>query len=239
MRRSLIISAAAVALAMTFPAAAGAVPRQIDVDDDFFAPRNPPTRNFEPGPSFRWSNGGGTSNEHNVRQDDRLFSSGGLTDGPINFAIRASAGSFHYYCTLHQAQGMSGRVKVRPIAVPDSLVGRDRGPLGELQHQHGLAVRRPLPGGPAEVEDLEERHVRFQWVLRPQRQPGQLQAEPPQLQDQGALGASPGQQAQRLVAGPVSLRLSRRLAVLPPPSRRRQPFDRSAGGPERSPARTQ
>jgi plastocyanin len=112
-----------VALAMTFPAAAGAVPRQIDVDDDFFAPRNPPTRNFEPGPSFRWSNGGGTANEHNVRQDDRLFSSGGLTDGPINFAIRASAGSFHYYCTLHRFQGMSGRVKVRPIAVPDSLIG--------------------------------------------------------------------------------------------------------------------
>jgi plastocyanin len=122
-RRSLIISAATVALAMTFPAAAGAVPRQIDVDDDFFAPRNPPTRNFEPGPSFRWSNGGGTANEHNVRQDDRLFSSGGLTDGPINFAIRASAGSFHYYCTLHRFQGMSGRVKVRPIAVPDSLIG--------------------------------------------------------------------------------------------------------------------
>ena len=215
MRRSLIISAAAVALALTFPAAAGAVPREIDVDDDFFAPKNPPTRNFEPGPSFRWTNGGGTSNDHNVRQDDRLFSSGGLTDGPINFAIRASAGSYHYYCTLHRRQGMSGRVKVRPIAVPDSLVGEIEVRWANAEHQHGLAVRRPLPGGPAEVEDLEERHVRFQWLLRPQRQPGQLQAEPPQLQDQGALGASPGQQAQRLVAGPVSLKAcSRRPAVV-------------------------
>jgi plastocyanin len=122
-RRSLIISAGAVALALAFPATAGAVAQEIDIRDDRFVPRNPPTRSFEPGPSFRWSNGGGTGNEHNVRQDDRLFSSGPLTDGPINFAIRASAGSYHYYCTLHRAQGMSGRVKVRPIAVPDSLVG--------------------------------------------------------------------------------------------------------------------
>ena len=97
MRRSLIISAAAVALALAFPAAAGAVPREIDVDDDFFRPKNPPTRNFEPGPSFRWTNGGGTSNRHNIRQDDGLFSSGPLTDGPIDFAIRASAGSYHYF----------------------------------------------------------------------------------------------------------------------------------------------
>lgn len=123
MRRSLIISAAAVALALAFPAAVGAVPRQINVRDDFFRPKNPPARDFEPGPSFRWTNGGGTINRHNIRQDDRLFSSGGLTRGPISFAIRASAGSFHYYCALHRAQGMSGRVKVRPIAVPDSLSG--------------------------------------------------------------------------------------------------------------------
>jgi plastocyanin len=123
-QRSLIISAAAVALALALPATAGAVPQQIDVRDDRFVPKRPPTRSFEPGPSFRWTNGGGTGNEHNVRQDDRLFSSGGLTDGPINFAIRASAGSYHYYCTLHRAQGMSGRVKVRPIAVPDSLLGQ-------------------------------------------------------------------------------------------------------------------
>jgi plastocyanin len=124
-RRSLIISAAAVALALAFPAASGAVPRQINVNDDFFAPKNPRARDFSPGQSFRWTNGGGTSNRHNIRQDVRLFSSGGLTSGPINFAIRASAGSYHYYCTLHGSRqgGMAGRVKVRPIAVPDSLVG--------------------------------------------------------------------------------------------------------------------
>lgn len=122
MRRSLILSAAAVALAMAFPAAVGAVPREIDVGDDFFRPRNPPARDFEPGPSFRWTSLPGADNNHNVRQDDRLFSSGAPED-PLNFRISASAGSFHYYCTLHRAQGMSGRVKVRPIAVPDSVAG--------------------------------------------------------------------------------------------------------------------
>ena len=120
MRRSLIISTAAVALA--FPAAAGAVAQEIDVRDDRFVPRNPPTRDFEPGPSFRWRSAPGADNLHNVRQDDRLFSSG-APEEQLNFRINASAGSYHYYCTLHRATGMSGRVKVRPIAVPDSLVG--------------------------------------------------------------------------------------------------------------------
>jgi plastocyanin len=113
----LVISAIAVALAL--PAAAGAPPRQIDVDDDFFAPKNPPTRDFQAGPSFRWSNGGGTMREHNVRQDDRLFFSGEPTDSPINYAINASAGSYHYFCELHFDEGMTGRVKVKPVRDPD------------------------------------------------------------------------------------------------------------------------
>lgn len=121
MRRSLVISAAAVVLAL--PAVAGAAPREIDVGDDFFSPKRPPGRNLQAGPSFRWSNGGGTGNPHNIRQDDRLFRSGNPTDGPINFAINASAGSYHYYCELHRFSGMTGVVKVRPIAVPDSLGG--------------------------------------------------------------------------------------------------------------------
>ena len=41
MRRSLIISAAAVALALV-SGGRGAVPRQIDVRDDLFAPKRPP-----------------------------------------------------------------------------------------------------------------------------------------------------------------------------------------------------
>jgi len=121
-RRSLIILVAAVALALA--SLASAAPRQIDVNDDFYAPKNPPARNFSTGPSFRWSNGGGSITPHNIRQNDKLFRSGALTRGPINFTINASAGSFRYYCELHgtpDGQGMAGTVKVRPIAVPDSL----------------------------------------------------------------------------------------------------------------------
>ena len=123
MRRSLIIPAAALAVALALPAVADAVPSQIEVRDDRFVPRNAPARDFEPGPSFRWQSVAGADNLHNVRQDDRLFFSGSPED-PLNFRINASAGSYHYYCTLHRAQGMSGRVKVRPIAIPDSLVGQ-------------------------------------------------------------------------------------------------------------------
>ena len=121
-RRSLIISAAAAAL--VFPATAGAVPRQINVRDDFFSPRSPAARNFSPGPSFRWQSVPAAFSDHNVRQDDRLFFSGAPTD-PLNFRINASAGSYHYYCTLHGSRqgGMAGRVKVRPIAVPASTGG--------------------------------------------------------------------------------------------------------------------
>ncbi len=122
MRRFLVISAAAALLAL--PAGAGAAPREIDIGDDFFSPKKPAARSFQSGPSFRWSNGGGTLNRHNVRQDDKLFFSGNPTRGSINFAIRASAGSFHYYCELHRSSGMSGVVKVRPIALADSLSGQ-------------------------------------------------------------------------------------------------------------------
>ena len=108
---------------LAFPALAGAIPRQIEVRDDRFVPQNPPARDFQPGPSFRWQSVPAADNLHNVRQEDRLFSSGPPED-PLNFQINASAGSYSYYCTLHRAIGMSGRVKVRPIAVLDSLNGQ-------------------------------------------------------------------------------------------------------------------
>jgi hypothetical protein len=119
----LVVSAIVALLGL--PALAGAAPREISVDDDFFSPKNPPAREFATGPSFHWSNGGGTARRHNVRQDDRLFRSGELTRGPIDFTINASAGSYHYFCELHGSRqgGMTGVVKVRPVALPDSVIG--------------------------------------------------------------------------------------------------------------------
>jgi plastocyanin len=121
-RRFLVISAVAGLLAL--PAVAGAAPREINVGDDFFSPKKPAARKFQSGPSFHWSRGGSSNGDHNVRQDDRLFRSGNPVGGPINFTIRASAGSFHYYCELHRSSGMTGVVKVRPIALADSLAGQ-------------------------------------------------------------------------------------------------------------------
>ena len=121
MRGFLITSATAALLAL--PAVAGAAPREISAGDDFFSPKKPAARNFQAGPSFHWSRAGGSSNDHNIRQDDKLFFSGNPTSGPINFTINASAGSYHYYCQIHRFSGMSGVVKVRPRAVPDSVAG--------------------------------------------------------------------------------------------------------------------
>ncbi len=123
MRGFLITSATAALLAL--PAVAGAAPREISAGDDFFSPKKPAARNFQAGPSFHWSRAGGSSNDHNIRQDDKLFFSGNPTSGPINFTINASAGSYHYYCELHGSRqgGMAGRVKVRPIVETDDLAG--------------------------------------------------------------------------------------------------------------------
>jgi len=123
-RRSLVISAIAALFALPALATAGNGVTEIATNNDFFSPRKPAARNFEPGPSFHWSRGVG-SHSHNVRQDDRLFRSGDPTTGPINFTVNASAGSYHYYCELHGSRrgGMSGVVKVRPVALLDSLIG--------------------------------------------------------------------------------------------------------------------
>ena len=121
MRGFLITSATAALLAL--PAVAGAAPRQISAGDDFFSPKKPAARNLEAGPSFHWSRAGGSSGRHNIRQDDKLFFSGHATSGPINYTINASAGSFHYYCEIHRFSGMTGVVKVRPRAIPDSVAG--------------------------------------------------------------------------------------------------------------------
>jgi len=120
--RGFLITSATVAL-LALPAVAGAAPREISAGDDFFSPKKPAARNFQAGPSFHWSRAGGSSNDHNIRQDDKLFFSGNPTSGPINFTINASAGSYHYYCQIHRFSGMSGVVKVRPRAVPDSVAG--------------------------------------------------------------------------------------------------------------------
>jgi plastocyanin len=100
--------------ALAYASVASAAPTQIQVGDNFFAPRTPPARNLSAGASFQWQRALG-GNPHNVRQDFKLFYSGGTTSGPINFSVSASAGTYHYYCELHRSFGMDGVVKVRPV----------------------------------------------------------------------------------------------------------------------------
>jgi plastocyanin len=103
--------------ALAYASVASAAATEIQVKDSFFSPRVPAARNLASGASFHWQRAPGSTFPHNVHQDFNLFNSGAATSGPINFSIRASAGSYHYYCTVHgsAAGGMDGIVRVRPI----------------------------------------------------------------------------------------------------------------------------
>jgi plastocyanin len=103
--------------ALAYASVAYGAARQIQIDDDFFAPAAPPTRNVVAGASFQWLSAATSDHPHNVRQDSKLFYSGALTSAPINYSVSASAGTYHYYCELHGSPsgGMNGVVKVRPV----------------------------------------------------------------------------------------------------------------------------
>jgi plastocyanin len=113
------LSVAIVIGVLAYAPAAWAVPTEITVDDDFFAPANPATRALSSGPSFHWSDAPTAGRPHNIRQNNTLFNSGAATTGNIDFSIRASAGTFPYHCTVHRFQGMTGVVRVRPTSNPN------------------------------------------------------------------------------------------------------------------------
>ena len=109
--------------ALAYASVASAAATEIKIRDSSFFPRTPPVRNLATGSSFHWQRAPGSTSPHNVHQDFNLFNSGAATSGPINFSVRASAGTYHYYCTVHGSPsgGMDGVVKVRPIfaSAPD------------------------------------------------------------------------------------------------------------------------
>ncbi len=119
MRRYLLIGAAAVLLAI--PALAfGRATTTVTVapsNANSFGPKNV-TKNVGAGSiHWTWGSNGTTFAAHNVRQDNKLFYSGKLTNSnPSGYTITPSAGSFHYYCELHGSRsgGMAGTIKIRP-----------------------------------------------------------------------------------------------------------------------------
>ena len=111
MRKGLLVVVAV--LAVPAIAVGQGTTREISTGDDFFEPENV-SAEFGAG-SFHWA--WATDNQHNIRQDDRLFYSGAAVENG-EFAVTPSAGSFHYYCELHgfDGGGMDGRLKVKPVA---------------------------------------------------------------------------------------------------------------------------
>lgn len=112
-----LATVAVAALALAVPASAG-VPQTVGVEDDVF---DPDITNQGVTLSVTWEWADDVVNEHNVRQDDRLFRSGNPTDDPAeSFELFPSAGTYHYYCEVHgsQAGGMDGKLRVSPIFAP-------------------------------------------------------------------------------------------------------------------------
>ncbi len=117
MRR--IVLAVAVA-ALIVPSLSGAQGTTVEIatGDDFFEPED--LKSDVGTQSFHWQWGPpSTQNEHNVRQDDELFTSGNLVTAG-EFTVNPSAGTFHYYCDAHgfESGGMDGELAIKPTATP-------------------------------------------------------------------------------------------------------------------------
>ncbi|MGH2684379.1 MAG: hypothetical protein ACRDJP_02815 [Actinomycetota bacterium] len=91
----------------------------VSIEDDRFEPGEVVVG---VGERVSWSRGTASTGPHNVRQDERLFGSGPTTEGSIDYEIRLSAGTFHYFCEAHgsRAGGMDGLIRVPPTVDPGS-----------------------------------------------------------------------------------------------------------------------
>jgi plastocyanin len=107
-------------LALPFAPAQAAV--EVSVSDDAFSPAQ---ASSAVGGEVHWSRATGSTADHNIRQDDKLFYSGLPMDGTIDFTATFSAGSYHYYCEAHGSEfgGMDGIVK-SPVTILNAPAGR-------------------------------------------------------------------------------------------------------------------
>lgn len=108
----IVLALAAMMIIPTFGFAAATI--EVKVDDDEFVSRTVKT---SVGSSVHWSRAAGSDNDHNISQNNGIFSSGAPTDGAINFTKTFSAGTFAYRCDVHGSD-MSGTVKVKPKISP-------------------------------------------------------------------------------------------------------------------------
>jgi plastocyanin len=151
MRRYLLIGTAAALLAIPALAFGRATTTVELTDSNKYSPADV-TKNVGAGDiHWQWGASGHTNAAHNVRQDDKLFFSGTLTNSdPGGYTITPSAGSFHYYCELHGSPsgGMAGTIKVRPtvFSKTSSAFGVRWSP-GTNQTGDAFDVRYRVDGG--------------------------------------------------------------------------------------------
>jgi plastocyanin len=117
LRRHLTIGFVAAAFAAVLAPASALASVTITVEpapgEDVFSPSSA-TLDLGDG-TFDWQwgpNGQGATDQHNVLQQDALFTSGEPVPSRPPYRLAASAGSYFYYCTIHV--GMNGDVNVRP-----------------------------------------------------------------------------------------------------------------------------
>ena len=110
---------AALLVSLAFPAPAGAAAKEVSVCDRYFSPDQ---TTIAVGQVVRWTSAG-SSEPHNVRQDWSLFRSGDPVL-EIDYSVRFSAGTFHYFCEIHggRSAGMDGKVFV-PVKVAEGPTG--------------------------------------------------------------------------------------------------------------------
>jgi len=118
MRRLVGIVAATTGAALALASSAHAGFGPIGVGDDFFDPSTTIEAGLFGG-VFSWQWNDDITNDHNVRQDNKLFNSGAPTDDTdTSFgSIELPAGKYHYYCTLHGSKngGMDGNIEIVPL----------------------------------------------------------------------------------------------------------------------------
>jgi hypothetical protein len=119
MARTTIVLAVGIGLVLPAPAGAGHGGSDVLVRDIEFVPEVTSTFVFRNAPdAVEWEGDPADPPllEHNVRELHGIFSSGppSLWTAKL-FSLKLSAGKFEYQCRVHGAQGMSGRVNVRPL----------------------------------------------------------------------------------------------------------------------------
>lgn len=116
------LAAAVVAVAMVVPAGAGAPVTEIEFGDvsadDYFSPEDVTVTQNPGGNEGVWVRESGSTGDHNVREDRRLFRSGPVQDNTTfnEYQESISAGAWHYFCEIHgtRTTGMEGTIRVRP-----------------------------------------------------------------------------------------------------------------------------